>query len=81
MSSIHWKMIRIAIKARKFLYVKEFKGFPSAANFELVEETIPDLKDGEILAKAEYLSVDPYMRAFMLNLKPPCLMVGGQVAE
>lgn len=74
-------MLRNAIKARKFMYIKEFKGLPTAANFELVEETLPDLKDGEILTKAEFLSVDPYMRAYMLNLKPPALMIGGQIAE
>ena len=74
-------MLKHAIKARKFMYIKEFKGIPTAANFELVEETLPDLKDGEILAKAEFLSVDPYMRAYMLRLKPPTLMIGGQIAR
>ena len=63
------------------MYIKEFKGLPTAANFDLVEETLPDLKDGEFLAKAEFLSVDPYMRAYMLNLKPPALMIGGQIAK
>lgn len=68
-------------KARKFMYVKEFKGEPTAANFQLVEEDIPALKDGEILAAAEYLSVDPYMRPYMMSYKTPCLMIGGQMAK
>lgn len=50
-----------ALNARKFLFVKEFKGEPTAANFELVKEDLPALKDGDILTSAEYLSVDPYM--------------------
>lgn len=74
-------MIRSIMKTRKFLYVKEFRGFPSLENFQLVEEELEPLKDGEILAKALYLSVDPYMRSFMLRFKPPALMVGGQIAE
>jgi prostaglandin reductase 1 len=47
-------------KAKKFMYVKEFRGEPTAANFQLIEEDLPQIKDGEILAQAEYLSVDPY---------------------
>jgi len=70
-----------ALKARKFLYVKEFKGEPTASNFELVEDDLPALKDGEILTSALYLSVDPYMRPYMQRHKAPCLMIGGQVAR
>lgn len=69
------------LKARKFMYVKEFRGEPTAANFSLVDEDLPALKDGEILAQAEYLSVDPYMRPYMLSYKAPCLMIGGQMAK
>lgn len=69
-----------ALKARKFLYVKEFRGEPTTSNFQLVEEDLPALKDGEVLAKAEFLSVDPYMRPYMMNYKIPCLMIGGQMA-
>lgn len=35
----------------------------------------------EFLAKAEYLSVDPYMRAYMIGYKLPTDMIGGQVAK
>lgn len=70
-----------ALKARKFMYVKEFRGEPTAANFELVKEELQPLKDGEILASAEYLSVDPYMRPYMLSYKAPCQMIGGQMAK
>lgn len=74
-------MIRQILKARKFLYVKEFKGEPTLSNFKLVEEDLPALKDGEILAEAEFLSVDPYMRPYMLNYPVGTTMIGGQVAK
>lgn len=35
----------------------------------------------EILAEAEYLSVDPYMRAYMIGYKLPTVMIGEQVAK
>lgn len=69
------------MKARKFLYVKEFCGLPTLDNFRLVEEELRPLNDGEILTKAIFLSVDPYMRSYMLRFQPPTLMIGGQVAE
>lgn len=35
----------------------------------------------EILAEAKYLSVDPYMRAYMIGYKLPVDMIGEQVAK
>ena len=35
----------------------------------------------EVLTEAEYLSVDPYMRAYMIGYKLPTDMIGGQVAK
>lgn len=34
------------VKAKKFLYVKRFDGEPKITDFELVEEELPDIKDG-----------------------------------
>jgi prostaglandin reductase 1 len=70
-----------SLKAKVFMYVKDFRGEPTTVNFELMEEHLPALKNNEILASAEYLSVDPYMRPYMLKYKPPCLMIGGQMAR
>lgn len=44
-------------------------GEPTLKNFELIETPIPPLKDGEVLIQTYYLSVDPYMRARMRNVK------------
>lgn len=42
---------------------------PSAENFELVEVPVPDLQAGEILVKNLFMSVDPYMRGRMRDVK------------
>ncbi|XP_049295174.1 prostaglandin reductase 1-like [Anopheles funestus] len=68
--------------ARKWIYAKTFKGEPSHANFRLETEPIPaTLQKGEFLAQAEYLSVDPYMRPYMLAYPEGSLMIGGQIAR
>ena len=40
-------------------------GFPSEADFALVEEPVPDPGPGEVLVRALYTSVDPYQRGRM----------------
>nr|XP_021185401.2 prostaglandin reductase 1 [Helicoverpa armigera] len=69
------------VQAQKYVLTKYFQGEPKKTDFTIVEETLPDLKDGEVLAEAEYLSVDPYMRAYMIGYKLPTDMIGGQVAK
>lgn len=44
-------------------------GKPSLDDFEFVEEKMPQPKDGEILLKAKYVSVDPYLRGRMRDEK------------
>ncbi|CAH1645378.1 unnamed protein product [Spodoptera littoralis] len=50
------------VKARKYVVVNEFKGWPKREDFQIEEHELPPLKDGEILVKSQWLSVDPYMR-------------------
>jgi NADPH-dependent curcumin reductase CurA len=40
-------------------------GEPTAANFELADAPLPEPKDGEVLRRTIYLSLDPYMRGRM----------------
>ena len=61
---------------------------PKESDLRMVETPIPALRDGEVLLRALYLSVDPYMRGRMNAAKSyaPCveigeLMVGGGVAR
>lgn len=71
----------MVIKSKKFIYIKEFDGEPNSTNFKLIEEELPQLQDNEFLAKAEYLSVDPFMRPYMIRHPIGSTMIGGQVAR
>ena len=44
-------------------------GEPSAANFEIADAPVPEPKDGEVLRRTIYLSLDPYMRGRMSDAK------------
>ena len=44
-------------------------GEPTTANFELADAPIPEAKDGEVLRRTIYLSLDPYMRGRMSDAK------------
>jgi len=67
------------------------EGEASAANFRLVQKPAPaaqDLKDGEVLVRNHYLSLDPYMRGRMNDSKSYAqpqpldeVMLGGTVGE
>lgn len=63
-------------------------GYPKESDFKLVESPIPVPGEGELLIRALYLSVDPYMRGRMNDVKsyvPPIqigeVMGGGVVGE
>jgi NADPH-dependent curcumin reductase CurA len=45
------------------------EGEPTAANFRLVEEAVPELAEGQVLVRNHYLSLDPYMRGRMNDAK------------
>lgn len=64
------------------------KGLPKESDFKLVESPVPAPKPGEILVRVLYLSVDPYMRGRMNDVKsyaPPVqigeVMGGGAVGK
>lgn len=58
---------------------REFSGEPKLDDFKIVEEKLPALKNGEFAVEAEFLSVDPYMRAYQIDAGST--MIGGQVAR
>jgi NADPH-dependent curcumin reductase CurA len=41
------------------------RGWPTEDNFRLVESTMPQIGDGQLLVRGLYLSLDPYMRGRM----------------
>lgn len=71
----------MAVHAKKIIYASAFKGEPELSNMELVEEELPELREGEILIEALYISVDPYIRPYMTVKPIGDLMLGGQVAK
>jgi prostaglandin reductase 1 len=60
---------------------KKFQGAPKLSDFAITEKELPPLKDGEFLCKAEFLSVDPYQRAYAGRFTDGTPMIGYQVAE
>ncbi|XP_019865574.1 prostaglandin reductase 1 [Aethina tumida] len=69
------------VVAKVYKIEKYFEGVPKATDLKIIEEQLPPIKDGEFLAEAAYLSVDPYMRAYNKRLKLGTTMIGGQVAK
>lgn len=58
------------------------------SNFKLVQSEVPALRDGEVLVRHHYLSLDPYMRGRMNDSKSYAasqplgeVMIGGTVGE
>ncbi|CAK9815987.1 Prostaglandin reductase 1 [Anthophora quadrimaculata] len=69
------------VKAKKFVVAKHFQNEPKATDLQLVEEELPALQTGEFLVQAEYLSVDPYMRPYVLKYPLGITMIGAQVGK
>ena len=64
------------------------KGIPTAANFTLAESTLPPLQAQQVLVRNLFISVDPYMRGRMNEVKsyvPPFAigqaLEGGAIGE
>jgi NADPH-dependent curcumin reductase len=63
-------------------------GMPKPSDFDLVESPRPTPKDGEVLTRTVYLSLDPYMRgrisgarSYAQSVEPGQVIVGGTVGE
>jgi NADPH-dependent curcumin reductase CurA len=73
---------------RQILLAARPVGFPKDSDFNLVESAVPTPGDGQMLVRSIYLSVDPYMRGRMNDVKsyaPPVqigeVMGGGAVGK
>ena len=73
---------------KQILLTSRPAGEATAANFTLVERPLPDLKDGQVLVRHHYLSLDPYMRGRMNDAKSYAepqplneVMIGGTVGD
>ena len=53
------------IERKSVNLVSRPNGPPTLENFELVTSSLDEIKDGQVLLKTIYLSLDPYMRGRM----------------
>ena len=74
--------------SREIRLARRPEGRPETEDFELAEVPVPDPGEGEALVRNSYLSVDPYMRGRMRDVKsymPPFavgeVMQGGAVGQ
>lgn len=78
----------MTITNRKFTLASRPKGMPTEDNFKLVTEELREPAEGEFVVKNLYLSVDPYMRGRMNDVRSYAdpvnigdVMVGGTVGR
>lgn len=73
---------------RQFVLASRPTELPDESTFRMVTAPVPELKDGELLVHAIYLSVDPYMRgrisqarSYAAPVEVGSVMVGGGAAR
>ncbi|MDQ0770087.1 NADPH-dependent curcumin reductase CurA [Pseudarthrobacter defluvii] len=59
----------LATTTREIRLASRPVGRPASSNFELAESPLPALEDGQILVRNLFMSVDPYMRGRMNDVK------------
>lgn len=55
----------MSIISQQVTLVSRPNGSPKLTDFKLIETKLPELKEGEVLLKTKYFSLDPYMRPRM----------------
>ena len=81
-------MAAIATRNRQWVLASRPAGRATESNFKLIDAPLPALADGQALVQVHYLSLDPYMRGRMDDVKSYAapqkldeVMVGGTVGE
>lgn len=81
-------MSQVIEQNRRIVLAQRPAGAPTLLDFRLEFAQVPDITDGQVLLRTEYLSLDPYMRGRMSDAKsyaPPVqlgdVMVGGTVSR
>tara|TARA_B100001559_G_scaffold75854_1_gene62731 strand:+ start:1888 stop:2883 length:996 start_codon:yes stop_codon:yes gene_type:complete len=66
---------------KKWILNKRPIGYPKEQDFKLIESSVDELDEGEILIESHYLSLDPYMRGRMNDSKSyaPSIKLGGVI--
>lgn len=68
-------------KAKVFVFGTKHQGQPKTSDFELKEEELSPIKDGEILIAAKYFGIHAGLRAYQELYPIGSIIVGGQVAK
>jgi NADPH-dependent curcumin reductase len=78
----------MSVRNRQWLLASRPRGAVDESIFRLVDAEVPQPRDGEVLVRVHYLSLDPYMRGRMDEAKSYApsqrlgeVMVGGTVGE
>ncbi|WAH98755.1 NADP-dependent oxidoreductase [Arthrobacter sp. MMS18-M83] len=61
--------VALPSRTREIQLASRPQGRPVQENFRLAEAELPELQDGQILVRNEFMSVDPYMRGRMNDAK------------
>ena len=69
------------VLARSWRVTKALTGTPTIDNYELVSEELGEPKDGEIITKTLFITVDPYLRIVMSRLPVGSPIPSQQVAK
>ena len=59
----------VSLENNRIVLASRPVGAPVTDNFRLESQDVPALKDGELLLRTIYLSLDPYMRGRMSDAK------------
>jgi NADPH-dependent curcumin reductase CurA len=78
----------LGLRNKQWVLAARPRGPVEESCFRLVESEVPALREGEVLARVDYLSLDPYMRGRMDEAKSyapsqaiGAVMIGGTVGE
>lgn len=71
----------MVLKAKFFVFGTKHKGEPKISDFELKEEELKPIQDGEILIEAKYFGIHAGLRAYQELYPIGSIIVGGQVAK
>jgi len=53
----------------RWILRNNFDGAPKLSDFELVEEDLGKLENGEIIYETEFIAVDPYQRVYSNSME------------
>ncbi len=84
----HWEEISVTVQNLQVLLAHRPQGWVQESDFRIVDAPVPAIGPGQILVRNHYLSLDPYMRGRMSDVKSyarpvelGAVMTGGTAGE